>query len=291
MDSIKIAYNQFLNTQEGGEVYNEFKDVLYTPSDSLAQMINKEVIRHLVCHKEGKIKICDIGGGDGKRMIHILSFLAQKCPHLRFELDFVEQSKFFCSEFEKRKSEITNADVTIHHSLFENVVDKLLPKSYDIVFLIHSIFAFQDENIVKKILSLIKHDGKITFISNAENSLLAQLKQILDQRYMDSRTEIGDIKKILRRLGISYSSDTFYTNFCISRADINGAFHSILNWLSLGKYSGASIQEFKAAKEKLLSLGKEEGDNYCFTEQEEILLIPPMSGLLFEKHISAAPQV
>ena len=24
MDSIKIAYNQFLNTQEGGEVYNEF---------------------------------------------------------------------------------------------------------------------------------------------------------------------------------------------------------------------------------------------------------------------------
>ncbi|WP_373763659.1 hypothetical protein [Porphyromonas loveana] len=280
MASIKEGYNQFLDTEEGGRAYNEFKDVLYTPGDTLVKTLNNEVARHLLSKKQGKVKICDIGGGDGKRITHILSFLAQQYPDLEFELDFVEQSKYFCTEFEKRKAEIPEVEVTVYHNLFEDVVDRLVKRSYDIVFLIHSIFAFQDESIVAKIHSLVKREGKIVFISNAQDSFLAQLKQKLDQGYADKRTEIGDIKKALSAQGIKYSSFIFDTKFCISQEDIETSFYKILNWLSLGRYQRISSEKAKEIKNLLISLGEEKDGVLNFTEQEEVLIIPPVKQLV-----------
>ncbi len=276
MASLRKAYNQFLNTEEGGVVYNAFKDVLYSPSDSLAQKISHELIRHLLPDQKDKTSICDIGGGDGKRMAYILSYLTRQYPDLKFKLDFIEQSEYFCCEFEeRRKKEIPGVEVTIYHGFFENVVDTLAQGSYDIVFLIHSIFAFQDDDIVSKISSLVKpEDGKIVFISNAQNSLLAKLKQVLDQGYADKRIEIDDIKAALSARNIAYSSFTLDTNFSISQKDIETSFNKILNWLSLGRFQDASGA--RVMKDLLLSLGKTEGGVHYFTEQEEVLIIPPV---------------
>lgn len=283
MNSVKKAYKEFLNTKNGCKVYNDFKDVLYTPSDSLAQKINREIIQHLVSNRQNPIKICDIGGGDGRRMMHILSFLAQKKPDLEFNLDVVEQSELFCKEFKRRAAEIENTKVVnIYHGLFEDLFDMLTQGSYDIVFLIHSIFALQDIEIYHNINSLVKPGGKIVFISNARDSLLAKLKRILDREYEDKRTEIEDVKEMLRDSDVKFDSLTFNTEFCISSADIDRDSYKILNWLSLGKYTSASTEDANKLKAELKKLGIQREDKYYFSEQEEILFIPPISKSLLK---------
>lgn len=285
MTSAKDAYKAFLNTKEGADAYNAFKDILYSPSDSLAQKINQKIIRELVSNRENSIRICDIGGGDGRRMTHILSFLARENSYhdLKFQLDVVEQSKFFCEEFENRvsKSKIHNTEVHIYHGLFEDLFGKLRENEslYDIVFLIHSIFALKDEQTFRNINSLVKPGGKIVFISNARDSLLAKLKRILDKEYEEKRTEIDDVKGVLENLHVEFSSVTFNTEFSISSDDIDRDSYKILNWLSLGKYANASIEEADRLKVELKSLARLEDGLYYFSEQEEILFIPPWKEL------------
>jgi len=278
MQSIKKEYNSFLNTEKGARAYNDFKNILYKSSDSLIETINENVIRLLVNSEEKKtIKVCDIGGGDGKRIIHILKYLNGLCDDLTFQLDLIEQSKPFCESFRQKKGEIeTFCEVNIINDLFENV--ELQANSYDIVFLIHSIFAFEDEISINRIHSLINNTGKIIFISNACDSFLAKLKKYLDKDYKDERFEIDKLESILRVNNIGFEKHFFDTKFQIPACDTEKKTDKILNWLSLGRYnSDFSTDEQIEAKKYLLSLKeKEEGENLHFTEKEILLIIPPL---------------
>jgi hypothetical protein len=278
MTSIKKQYNLFLNTEYGIKSYNEFKDILYSPSDSLIQTFNNKILPILLENIQTKkiFRICDIGGGDGKRIVNIISFLKNTIPSFHCQLDFVEQSKLFCQSFSTKFKEIEMiCNTTVFNDLFENV--ELPEQSYDFAFLIHSIFAFDDENSVNKILSLINSEGKVIFFSNANNSFLASLKISLDEDYDDNRFEINDLKSILKKNGIIYTDIIFDTKFIIKEHEIDLFADKILYWLSLSKYADFTHKKRNRIKNTLKSLGKKQEDIYYFIEKEELLIIPPIN--------------
>ena len=73
--SIKSAYRQFLDTQRGAQTYDEFKRILYGNEDSLVQTLNNIVLQKLPAISRDEVAVCDIGGGNGKRIKRTLAFL------------------------------------------------------------------------------------------------------------------------------------------------------------------------------------------------------------------------
>ena len=75
MKSVKDEYKKFLQTSNGTKIYNSFKDILYTKSDSLVSYFNNNILKD-VLPSQKQINICDIGGGDAKRIIDIGSLMS-----------------------------------------------------------------------------------------------------------------------------------------------------------------------------------------------------------------------
>jgi hypothetical protein len=172
--SIKEAYRQYFNTDSGTAAYNAFKRLLYTEEDTLVEAINSNILQSLPFIRKDVINVCDIGGGDGNRIIRILKYLYAKYQ-MDYRLDFIEQSQQYIDAFDTKP--ISEFGVTKKYpDLFENVA---LPGRYDLVFLIHSIFAFENWKAVDKILSLPNcEDSKIIVVSNAPGSFLGELSSL-----------------------------------------------------------------------------------------------------------------
>jgi hypothetical protein len=209
MDSVKSAYCRFLNTKEGANAYRQFKRLLYAREDSLVQWLNPSVFQTLRAAQSVEVNVCDIGGGDGGRITRILQFLHAKFKN-RFALDFVEQSKLYCDAFNAGPL-ARFCRTKKHHSMFEDVLFK--PRYYDLIILIHSIFAFDNEYSTEKVLALRKLDGAIVVVSNAPNSLLGRLKRLVDDGFEDRRFEITDLKRTLGNLGVNYRQ--YSTNWTV----------------------------------------------------------------------------
>src|SRR5215470_5734275 len=127
MKSIRKTYCQFLNTDIGAKTYNKFKDILYTEEDSLVQTLNNHILQNLPVLQRPILNVCDIGGGDGKRVTLILQYLHAKFQE-RFSLDFIEQSGLYVKAFDPTVLS-SFCEPRKHHALFESV---LLPeRSYD----------------------------------------------------------------------------------------------------------------------------------------------------------------
>jgi hypothetical protein len=272
MKSIKEQYRSFLNTENGGRTYNTFKRILYSEEDSLVQILDNDVLQDLPLVRKDLLTVCDIGGGDGNRIIHILKYLHGKF-HIRFQLDFVEQSQPYIDAFDA--SSIDGFTETgLFHGLFEKVE---LPKKYDLVFLIHSIFAFEKGNAIGKALSLPNQDGKIIIVSNAPTSFLAGLKSLIDDAYDDRRYEIDGVCDDLNNRGIDYRNVRFQTKWAIDRESYDQDISTILEWLSLGTFRSFCSEKKNLAFD-YIEMNTIESNGRVFFSEDEVIVIAPGSG-------------
>lgn len=272
MNSIKQAYRDFLNTPEGAALYRQFKQLLYARQDSLVQWLNASVLLTLPAARKLKVRVCDIGGGDGDRITRILQFLQAKFKN-RFHLDFVEQSALYVSEFNPEP--LTQfCQTKKNHCLFENA--KLTAGNYDLVLLIHSIFAFESGDSTRKVLDLRREDGNIVIVSNAPNSFLGGLKRLCDTGYSDKRFEIDDLKRSLRKSGVAFRQQTTFTEWAIDKKTWKRDVGIILNWISLGRYDSLPSRQQGDIQDYIRKRGKKNGSRTFFKEEEIVLTIPDM---------------
>jgi hypothetical protein len=272
MKSIRKKYCQFLNTNAGANLYNEFKKILYTEEDSLVQTLDNDVLQGLTLLRKPDLKVCDIGGGDGKRITHILRYLHVKFRE-RFHLDFIEQSSLYIEAF---NTTILNSfcETRKHHTLFENVA--LPEKSYDLIFLIHSIFAFENGRALEKVLALPHADGKVVVISNAPHSFLGGLKKIVDEDYDDRRYEICNLQSDLDKKQISYVCSTFQTRWAIDQAHYNDCLNIIMDWISLNSWNSFTPEKRRTIFNYVNETSTISGGRTFFTEEEVVLVIPSL---------------
>jgi hypothetical protein len=271
MKSVKMNYIKYLQTEFGTQKYIDFKKILYTENDSLVQVLNNNYLSLIKPYRKSKLSVCDIGGGDGYRILNILSFMNNKF-HIRFNLDFVEQSKIYCDLFsQKIKGFNNNIDINIHNNLFESIE---FHEQYDLLFLIHSIFAFDNGNSVEKLLNLVKNDGNIIVVSNSPDSLLAKIKNKIDIDFNDDRFEIDDLMKILDKHRIKYSNSYFYTEWVIEESLLDENFYTILHWLSLGNYENYKSNRQMDLRDFIIRHSEKYNNLYLFKEKEQVLIIP-----------------
>jgi hypothetical protein len=266
--SIKRAYKDFLNTECGALAYARFKKILYTEDDSLVQSLNNNVLQYLPLAVDDCLDVCDIGGGDGKRIRRILRYLHDKFA-LRFNLDFVEQSSWLIQSFDVNEiSGFTN--VHKFEMPFEAVE---LRGAYQLVLLIHSIFAFQDESTIEKVLTLAKPRGNMIVVSNAENSFLGGLKRILDANFSDRRFEIQDLRRFLDDRGILVQETHCETRWALTADSLTTGVEAIVNWLSLGRWKDLVESRKREIWRYVADNSSEVGQRIIFSEDEVILVI------------------
>ena len=272
VNSVRQAYCHYLNTPDGADTYRNFKRVLYGigREDSLVGTLCNQFLQHITAAHGPRPRICDIGGGDGERITRIIRYLKGKFRNC-FHLDFVEQSSLHVSAFEKQKVEPC-CTVEKFHSLFEDLT--LDSQSYDIVLLIHSIFAFGNGAAIEKMLSLVNpKGGAIVVVSNEANSFLGGLKQLVDADFPDSRYEIDALEKDLSTKGVSFDRKNFSTRWVMDEESNEEAV--LLKWISLGGYPSFSNTRKQIIRDYLRahsSPGKGKRRSYC--EKEVVLWIP-----------------
>jgi hypothetical protein len=268
--SVKDRYKNYLKTKEGVETYNEFKDILYNRPDSLIETLFSRYISKLGL-KEA-ITICDVGGGDGKRIIDLTNKI-RHAFNCRVDLDFIEQSGLMCRMFSqsiKRTGCFNKAK--IFNSQIENSQLQLQDK-YDIVFLIHSIFCFNSFSIIQKLYNRLNKNGVLVLLTNSGESFLGTLKSRLDSEYADKRYELTDLRLDLDRNGFEFSESSFDTNIVIKENQLEENISVILRWLSLGEYDSLDFWRKTSAIEAVRQLGKHRPGEYLFTETEKVLLL------------------
>lgn len=268
--SIKDAYCSFLNTRHGADVYRQFKRILYGSADSLIQVLDTQIFEHLISTRRSPVRICDIGGGDGERVMSIVAFLHEKFQS-RIEIDFIEQSVLYVREF-KRRQQSDYCETRAHCARFEHV--DFHSQRFDLVLLIHSIFAFENGNSVDKIISLRDAHGNIVVASNDTNSFLGGLKLLVDEGFDDRRYEISDLKQALLARGIRFREFTFQTEWAIERKNYDRDVLLILDWITLGRYSLFTQAKKNDVLDYIDSQSQRE-ENRCFFRENEIVLVIP----------------
>ncbi len=271
MKSVKEEYKKYLQTVFGTKSYNAFKEILYSQNDSLISYFNKNILRRFLPETEN-INICDIGGGDAKRLIQIGTFLKNYDNKKKLSLDLIEQSKEFCKQAKIKLLENNPfVEVSIFNQLFENYSKD---SKYHLIFLIHSIFAFQDTNSIIKVFNSLAEDGKVVLFSNASDSFLATLKQLIDTHFNDSRFEINEIENLLIKNEVGFEKYQFNTEWSVKSNEFELKMELILEWLSLGHFKAFSASQKNKIFTRIIDLAHLENDSYFFKEKEEILIIP-----------------
>ncbi len=266
--SIREAYKEFLNTERGILAYDQFKKILYGPDDSLVQTLNDTILRCLRPTFTDVVNVCDIGGGDGKRIKNILEFLHAKLA-LTFNLDFVEQSARLMHDFSV-EGIASFTQTQRFQTLFEEAD---LRGGYDFIFFIHSIFAFQNRFVVDKALSLLNSRGSVIAVSNDHDSFLAGLKGLLDKGYNDSRFEIESFIDVLKERGIIFQRIPFQTKWSIHKDCLSQGVDAILDWLSLGRFKDLNENNKREISRYIAKNSLETAQRIIFVENEVIVLI------------------
>jgi hypothetical protein len=268
MLKVKDKYKSYLQTRVGIDKYNAFKTILYSDKDTLAETLFNNYISKLKLAKA--ISICDVGGGDGKRIVDLEKKIYSQF-HCNIHLDFIEQSNLMCTDFETKSHQLDNfSEIDIHS---EEAEDFFLNTDYDIVFFIHSIFCFSDFSVLQKMFDRVKDGGVLYVVSNSSDSFLAKLKNTLDFGYQDKRYEIKDLISDLHLHQMHYSTDNFKTEWTLNNNEVDEKLSIILDWLSLGKF-----QFFETSRQKqLVSLAKKlsikNENQFHFSEEEQVLTI------------------
>lgn len=234
------------------------------------QSLNTQILQSLPAVQRQLVRVSDIGGGDGDRAIRITDFLHAKFQN-RFELDYVEQSALYVKQFERRQPGGCRK-TRVLRGLFERV--ELPQNHYDLVLVIHSIFALETGAAIDKLLALRKQNGHVVVVANARNSFLGGLKQLLDDGFDDKRYEIDDFQRSLRALMVTCDTHSIITRWAVEERHRERDIDLILNWMSLGR-----IRHFSRARQRqvvsyVADLGQREGKRILFAEEEVVLVVP-----------------
>lgn len=274
LSSIRRAYKEYLDTPHGCDVYAQFKDILYSSGDSLVSSLNDDVLQPIVGLLPPDFRICDIGGGDGYRVSRIEGYCEAKFRADPY-VDVVEQSAELCGRYRKRQA-LEKHRGSVVHAAFEDA--SLQAASYDLVLLIHSIFALTNGAAIEKVLELPRAGGYVVVVSNAEDSFLAGLKQMVDLNFEDRRFEIGDVEAALRNLNVGYERRILETRWAITEAELDASTQVILEWISLGAYAGFDEPRKKKIQEYVISQSRLVGSRRLFCEREVVLVLGPAGG-------------
>lgn len=265
---VKNKYKNFLQTRTGIDKYNAFKTILYSDNDTLTETLFKKDLRNLNLGKS--ISICDVGGGDGKRIVDLAKKINNHF-YCNIHLDFIEQSDLMCSDFKTNSKELKKfCEIEIHTS---EVEETFLEGEYDIVFLIHSIFCFPDFSVFCKILDRVKDGGVLYVVSNSADSFLARLKQELDFQYEDRRYEIKDLLSDLHLQNIPYTKHSFTTRWALNSHEVDKKLLDILEWLSLGEFQSYNPQRQAQLKKTAKERAIKDMNQFFFSEREDVVVI------------------
>lgn len=244
MSLVQKKYLDYLNSKEGALKFNEFKNILYGPADSLVEKLFTIILPEL--KKRKKIKILDVGGADGKRLMHLIDLFSKYSVDVNATL--VEPSRSFVASL--RKS-LKNKEykIKISNSKFENFksVDK-----YDLIMFIHGTYTFKDDKYLEKAKKLLNSRGVIIFVVNGDNSFLADLKKVTDTKFHSKRKELPDVINDLNKSGCRYRIKKFDTKFdgLTGGIGLSAKGKLILEWISLIPYKKIS----DVTKEKALDV-------------------------------------
>ncbi len=229
MIEVKEKYKNYLNTREGADTYNRFKEILYGTPDTLVLRLADRIMSHV--HRK-KLSILDVGGGDGKRLILLIDLLHSK--GIECSATLVDQSGIFINDFDATDN--FTANIQAVHSTFEAFESS---QKYDLVLLIHSIFTFEDSFYVDKIKNLLNPQGIAIIVADTSDSFLAGLKAITDSSFGTERKNILSVVKDFTDVGFMVEqemSDTCYGD-CLSDGALNDNGKLILRWIALRDWS------------------------------------------------------
>jgi len=261
-----------LNTPHGADVYRRFKRILYGEQDSLVTALEGAVLRNVPALQRGRVRLCDIGGGDGDRIARIVKLLHDRYQN-SYDLNFVEQSHLYVHDFARRATP-SYLDAHIHCGRFEDI--SLPAGVHDAVFVIHSIFAFGDDAAIEKVLRLVCPGGCAIVVSNAADSFLAGLKRLIDAGFSDARYEITNLVTALQERAEQFAPFSLETIWEIRRERWAADVAIILDWISLGRYASLSADTKQEIDAYLHDMSKPTSTGRRFTETEIVLVVPPV---------------
>ncbi len=265
--SAKKRYLEYVDADTGYANYNDFKSFLYGKDDSLTKHLTEKYILPFVQSLDTKnITVCDIGGGDGKRISKILQKIFERF-NVTSTLTFIEPSHAGCKLFDSNKDTLSDfTEVSIINSRFEDFYPDN-KKKFDLILLIHSIFTFSDNETIKRLIELKSEKGKIFIVANKEKSFIAALNRKLHTEYSEKRFEIADLENLLKASNIPYNQSEFVTEFSVHKENFDDFYSTLIMWLSMGKLD-ASAEIVDAIKNLASS---EDEKMYYFKETEVVL--------------------
>lgn len=269
---IKRKYLEYLDSKTGYETYNKFKVFLYGKDDSLVEQMYRGILNPSLSKISGRIfRICDIGGGDGKRIVSLLLKAHRDFPELRFKLFFVEPSKYAFQVAKKNLSRLKSFSmVTMKNSTFKKVV--LPHNSFNLVLLIHSIFTFSNHKNMIKIEKLKSKGGRTLVVANQPGSFLSLVNEKSHKDFTGKRYEVKNFLKDLKILYIRHTITKHTIKFFIPRRKFSQFSKTLITWTSLGQ-SGDDMGETKKNLENLLKTLATKKNNQGFSYQETEVFI------------------
>ena len=270
--SAKEKYLEYLGTEAGYRAYNAFKAFFYGEEDSLVASLYKDVVHPLIAKNRGEaFSLCDIGGGDGKRVAALLEKAHRDFPKIYFNLEYIEPSKaaFALSKdhFQRIKA---FANVKSRNVPFEAV--EFYNKKFDLVLLIHSIFTFSNDQNIRKIGDLKKENGVALVVSNRAHSLLHVLNTEFQRGYQEKRYETADLLNDLKKMNIACRKEEKTTAFFVLHNYFSRFVETTLGWVSMGAYQKLSEEEKRTYREYLQGLAKRKDKEGFFYEETEVLI-------------------
>jgi len=272
MDPVKETYLNFLNSDQGVEIYRKFKDILYTKRDILTRdFIDGEIIKKIAENWKGKkeIYICDIGGGDGRRALEVINYIQSKF-RIKCHLDLIEPSKSFISRIKDYKIP-KNVVVNCINKRFEDVK---FSRRYDLVLLIHSIYTFKGNQTIERAISLTNKNGYTVFIGNSPDSFLAGLKKLVDRTYNSERYELYNVEDYLVSKRSLFVKKSFATVCRISKRDYRASVDGVLDFISMGSYQKLDGESRSKILDYIKSKSRRSNDEVVIKEDEVALIIP-----------------
>lgn len=180
-------------------------------------------IRWLIdnCHDlitSGRPEILSLGCGDGAFDIEIIKHLAKTKSSLLFHgVDYNATDLNRFRQLLLSEEGLTTNNVHLYHRKYDS--SSTLPGRYDLIYMIHFLQSFEDEDIlpvIRNTLAHLKPDGRLLIIQQKRQGIY-ELKQrfknnLTNQKFHSSE----EITRLLQEHHISFSSHTIDTYFDIS---------------------------------------------------------------------------
>ncbi len=250
---VKEKYKEYLNTRNGIDTYNKFKEILYGTPDSLVVRLFWFFSSKI---RSKSIEILDVGGGDGKRLKLLISLLKAKGITSRTTL--VEPSSIFIKDLQRSLLDHEfDYEVETVQSLFEDFSSK---KKFDVILFIHSIYTFKDKKYIENIKKLLKPNGFVIFASDNKVSFLAKLKALTDSDYGSKRKDTGSVLRELKEESFTTEEAISITTYsdCLLNGQLNDEGKLILSWIALKDFRDISKETLEKAT-KLFLENSEDG--------------------------------